>query len=285
MTAAVVFAGGASLGAVEVGMLRALLERSIAPDLVVGTSVGGLNAAFFAGTPTLAGVAEMDRVWRSISTLMVFPPSPVTTLLGLIGRRDHLVSAAGLRRLVRRNLAYRRLEDAALPVHVVAAEVVSGLEVRLSAGDPLPALLATSAVPAVFAPVRVGDRLLTDGAVADNTPISHAVDLGADVVYVLPAGHACALPRPPRSALGMALHALTLVLDQRLVVDIDRYSAQVGLRVVPPLCPLAVSPADFSRGGELFDRAYRQTRDWLAARGDNSTGLRRLRPHPHEPPP
>lgn len=67
MTTAVVFAGGASLGAVEVGMLRALLERSIAPDLVVGTSVGGLNAAFFAGTPTLAGVAEMDRIWRSLS--------------------------------------------------------------------------------------------------------------------------------------------------------------------------------------------------------------------------
>jgi len=271
-------AGGASLGAVEVGMLQALLERDIHPDLVVGTSAGALNAAYFAGRPDLDGVHALAEVWRRTSTLQVFPPSPVDTTLGLLGLGDHLVSAAGVRATLRRNLSYRRLEDAPLPVHVVAAEVTSGREVLLSTGNAVDAVQASSAIPGIFPPVTIDGRVLMDGGVADNTPIAQAAGLGAVRVYVLPTGYPCALPRPPRSALAMALHALSIVFSERLVVDIDRFRTVLDLHVVPPLCPLGVNAADFSQADVLISRAYRSTIDWLDA-GQPDRATDELRSH------
>lgn len=263
MTTAFALAGGASLGAVEVGMLQALLERDIRPDLVVGTSAGALNSAYLAGRPDLDGVRRLGEVWRGLTLLRVFPPSPVDTALGLLGLGDHLVSSAGLRRIVRDNLTYGRLEEASLPVHVVATDVTSGLETLLSEGDTVDAVLASSAVPAVFPPVRVDGRALVDGAVADHTPVSQAATLGAERIYVLPTGFPCTLRRPPGSVLAVALQALVVVLSRRLALDVARVQDERDLRIVPPLCPLGVSPADFGQAGELIGRAYRSTVRWL----------------------
>jgi NTE family protein len=106
---------------------------------------------------------------------------------------------------------------------VVAAEVSTGNEVVLSDGPVIDAVMASVALPGVFPPVRIADGDLMDGAVANNTPISVAVEAGATTVYVLHAGYACALPASPRSALGMALHALTVILQQRLLADVATY--------------------------------------------------------------
>jgi NTE family protein len=103
-----------------------------------------------------------------------------------------------------------------------------------------------------------------DGGVVNNTPISHAIALGADTVWVLTTGYSCALAARPGSALGMALHALSLVVHHRLALDIERYSDVVDLRVVPPLCPIAVPPTDFSQGESLIERAYSHTAAWIA---------------------
>jgi NTE family protein len=84
-------------------------------------------------------------------------------------------------------------------------------------------------------------------------------------VWVLPTGYACALTSPPRSAIGIALQALTLLVNHRLAVDVERYRDVVEMKVVPSLCPLEVSPGDFSRARELIDAAFASTRDWLAA--------------------
>ncbi|TWP47575.1 patatin-like phospholipase family protein [Lentzea tibetensis] len=265
MTTAFVLAGGGSLGAVEVGMLAALEDADVRPDLVVGTSVGAVNAAWLGSGAAVGGLIE---VWNSLSRNDIFPIRPVRGLLGFVGLRDHLVPNTGLRRLLRRNLSYERLEDAVIGVHVGAADVLSGAEVLLSTGDAIEAVLASTAVPGVFPPVLIDDRHLVDGGAVNNTPVSHAVALGADPVWVLPTGYACALPAPPSSALGMALQALTLLVNHRLALDVERYADAVTLRVVPTLCPLHTSPADFSQSRELIDRAREQTREWLAAGAD-----------------
>jgi NTE family protein len=260
---AFVLSGGASLGAVQVGMLRALLERGVVPDLIVGSSVGALNGAWLSARPDASGVDELAAIWASIRRQDVFPVHPLGGLLGFLGRRNHLVPNTGLEHLVRRHLPSTRLEDARVPLHLVATEVRTGREVLLSRGDSVPAILASAAIPGVFPPVRIGSHDLMDGGVVNNTPISHAVHLGATVVYVLPTGYACELPESPRSTLGMVLHALTLVIEQQLMTDIERFEDVVELHVIPPLCPLAVSPADFSRSGELIRRAHAASREWL----------------------
>jgi NTE family protein len=182
---AFVLSGGASLGAIQVGMTRALYERGIVPDLLVGTSAGALNAAFLAvRPPTVATTQELAAVWRALHRDDVFPIDVRTLVGGLANRRDHLVSDRGVRRLARRHLLIERLEDSPVPLHLVAYDALAGEELRLSEGPALDALLASSAIPGVLPPVEWGERLLVDGGVVDNTPISHAIELGADRVYV-----------------------------------------------------------------------------------------------------
>ncbi len=281
MTTAFVLSGGGSLGAAQVGGLVALTEAGIRPDLIVGCSAGAMNGAWLAGWSDDAGVRALAAVWRGLSRTTVFPARPMTGLLGLLGRRRYLVPYSGLRKLLTENLRFGRLEDAPIPLAVVATDVLSGRDVRLCEGDAVRAILASTAVPGVFPPVRVGGREFIDGGLVNNTPISHAVALGADTVWVLPTGYSCALPKVPATVLGMALYGLTLALNQRLAVDVEHYQNVVDLRVAPPLCAERISPADFSNADELIRRAYDSTRQWLASSQQPTTAgqLAVLRTH------
>jgi NTE family protein len=247
VTTALVLSGGGSFGAVQVGMLHALADHGIVPDLLTGTSVGAVNGAYLAGRPGRDGLDRLTRIWRSIRRSDIFPFDPALSVRALVGRSNHVVRNHKFRRLLQAYIHYQNLEDAKLPLLVVATDVTSGKEAVLSRGSVIEAVLASIAVPGIFPPVRIGGKLLMDGAVANNSPISVAVEHGATTIYVLHAGYACALQTPPRSALGMAMHALTVILQRRLLTDIAAYRASVHLRVVPPVCPMEISPADFSQ--------------------------------------
>jgi NTE family protein len=183
---AFVFSGGASLGALQVGMLRALYEQGIVADVLVGTSVGALNAAFVASRPqTPATAAELARVWRSLQREDLFPVSLRTLVSGLCRQRDHLVPDRGLRSQVSRYIEFEDLSEAPVPLHVVAYDLIEGNEVLLSDGRAVEAITAAASIPGIFPPVTIGERCLIDGGVVNNTPISHAVELGAERIYVL----------------------------------------------------------------------------------------------------
>lgn len=122
---AFVFAGGGSFGAIHVGMLHALARRGIAADMVVGSSVGALNGAYYAGNPTIEGIQQLEAIWRGLRRSEVFPMS-WRTIMGFLYRRDFLIPSDGLRQLVDRHLTYRNLEDAKVPVHIVATDILSG---------------------------------------------------------------------------------------------------------------------------------------------------------------
>src|ERR1700686_2626799 len=121
---AFVLAGGGSLGAVQVGMLAALARRGVVPALIVGASVGAINAAYYAAEPDERGVARLKRIWLQLRRTDVFPFSPVASLLGLLGKTDHLIASTALRSLIESELPYQRLEDARLPCHVVATDAL-----------------------------------------------------------------------------------------------------------------------------------------------------------------
>lgn len=264
MSTAFVLSGGGSLGAVQVGMMQALADRAVEPDFLVGASAGALNAAYVAGRGfTRATVDDLARIWTGLRRQDVFPFAPHHHMLALAGARPALCTSGALRRLIDSHLGYDALEDATLPVHVVTTDVLSGTEVLLSSGDAGRAVLASASIPAVLPAVEVDGRLVFDGGVADNTPVSQAVALGADRIFVLPAGTACALEAPPRSALSTAVHALTLLIEQRLVHDVAAYHDQVELIVLPPLCPLSVSSLDFRHADQLIARARDASHRWL----------------------
>src|SRR5215469_9710572 len=152
---AFVLAGGAALGAMQAGMVRAL------------------NAAFLASRPaTVATAQELAAVWRGLRRSDILPLRPATLLGGLAGRRDHLIPDQALRRLAARHLQFGLLEQAAIPLHLVAFDLLAGTEVRLSDGPAVDAVLGATAIPGVLPPVPWRGRLLADGGIADNTPVS-----------------------------------------------------------------------------------------------------------------
>ena len=283
---AFVLSGGASLGAIQVGMLKALYERGIAPDVIVGTSAGALNGAYIASRPPdLRTARSLADIWLSLRAAQVFPPRPATALLALTGRRDHLVPATGLRSLLASYLQFDRLEQAAIPFHVITTDVRTGHERRLSTGRADTAVLASAAIPGVFPVVQMDGADLVDGGVANNTPISDAAELGATRIYVLPTGITCELPKPPRGAVPMLVHAITLLVNQRLAQDIADFKDAAELIVLPPPCPLDVLPSDFGQARELIDRSYELAGAALdhpdPAGYWTPRSLERLQPHSH----
>ncbi|UVJ45601.1 patatin-like phospholipase family protein [Pseudomonas sp. LS1212] len=278
---AFVLAGGGSLGAVQVGMLKALNKEQIKPDFIVGASVGAINAAYYAASPDEAGIARLEQIWMSLRRTDIFPFSTLGTVLCLLGRRDHFALPRQLRALIASQLPYRRLEEAALPCHVVATDVLDGTEVILSSGEIEEALLASAAIPAVFPGVTIAGRSLIDGCVSSNTPISAAVSLGATRLVIIPTGSPCVLQAPPRGALAIVMHSLNLMAMRQLLADVDRFSGRCELIVVPPLCPLAVNTYDFSQTGELIRRAEEATLHWLEGGLQNTDPHHTLAPHHH----
>lgn len=263
---AFVFAGGGSFGAIQVGMLHSLVSRGVAADMVCGSSVGALNGAYYAGNPTLDGVRKLETIWRSLRRTDVFPVT-WRTLLGFLRRRDFLVTTNGLRALIETHLPYRNLEDARIPMHVVATDILSAETVVLSKGPACEAILASAAIPAAFAPVQLSELFLADGAISSNTPVRVAVAQGANRLVILPTGYACARETPPAGAVASALHALTLLIARQLISELEHLPPEIDYYVLPPLCPLDGSPYDFSHTDELIARAIKSTDEWIDGGG------------------
>ncbi|WMC12065.1 patatin-like phospholipase family protein [Oceanimonas pelagia] len=279
---ALVLAGGGSLGAVQVGMLQALIEHGFHAELVVGASVGAINGAYFAARPHRHGVEELADIWLSLRSEDVFPIHTFSALKSLLLGQNHLVPADALAHLLERRLPVARIEDTQLPLHIVATELLTGREAVLSAGPLLEALLASAAIPLVYPHREVAGKALVDGSVASNTPIASAVALGAKRLLVLPTGFGCACPAVPASMASLALHTLNLLSMWQLVRDVEHYQHQADIHVVAPLCPQAVSVFDFSVTAGLIRRARLHTQRWLREGGLNRTGVPdSLRPHHH----
>ena len=278
---ALIFAGGGSFGAIQVGMMHALAASGVTADMVVGSSVGAINGAYYAGAPHLKGVLELETIWRGLTRHDIFPIT-WRTLLNFLWRRDFLISHDGLRKLLEDHMPYRNLEDAQLPVHIVATDIVTGDSVVLSDGSAVEAIVASTAIPGAFAPVPYQGRYLSDGAISSNTPIRIAVAKGARRLIILPTGYACATDAPPIGAVANVLHALTLLIARQLVSELEGLPSNIEYYVVPPLCPLVGSPYDFSRTSDHIERAIKSTDAWLAQGGLEKRHIPgELRAHDH----
>jgi len=278
---AFVLAGGGSLGAVQAGMLTELMATGVKPDFIVGVSAGALNGAFLAFDPSATMVDLISQLWRRITTREALSFS-WRSLYRLLGFKGHLSEAEGLIRLLERELPYRTFDATRIPLHIVASDEVTGAEVVLDSGEVIPAVLASTAIPGMFPPVTIGGRRLVDGVIATGTPISTAARLGATRLIVLPCGFTCVEHGVPRHALGRAMHAINLLGARQLRQDFERYQDALQLRIVPPLCPQACSPLDYSKGSTLIEAARLSTRRWLDEHGLEREGFpQQLAIHSH----
>ena len=166
-------------------MLRALLEREIVPDVVIGTSAGALNGAAIAYAPNLTGVAQLAAAWEQLRSDHVFPGGKLHRAWNVVRRGTHLFGSEGLEAAIHHSTPARSFSDLEIPLRVIACDLDTGEEVVLARGPLKPALLASTALPGVFPIVHHDGRRLVDGGVVDNVPLSHALAGPVDRVFVL----------------------------------------------------------------------------------------------------
>jgi NTE family protein len=262
---AIVLGGGGNLGATQVGMLRALLERGIKPDVLVGCSVGALNAAGLAADPTLDGVERLEQVWRELDGEAIVASGRLSALWLLTRKYRSLQQNDGLRKLIQSSLPFRTFEEARVPLHVVATSLRTGGERWFHRGPVVEPILASAALPAVFPPVEIDGEMLIDGAVVNNVPISKAVELGATRIYVLHVGNFERPRRAPKRPIDALLQSFSIARNFRFQHEATAPPPGVDLYVLPGIDPGNVKYNDFGRSRELIDKAYRATAAHLDA--------------------
>lgn len=262
-TTAFVFSGGGIFGAMQVGQLQALLERGVLPDLIVGTSIGAINGAAFASDPTTSGLERLRETWLAMRSTDVFPGGPVARAAKALRRGDHLLDNRGIRRVIDR-IEARSFESLKVPFHAVTTRLKTGEEQVFTSGPLAPALLASAALPGVFAPVAINGERYTDGGVVNNTPISVAVAAGATKLYVLTCGRTNLTARDARRPLDVMVQAFAHSRARRFEHDLERYGTQVQIEVLPVSDPPTIRYDDLSRTPELMQRAHVEARSYLA---------------------
>jgi predicted acylesterase/phospholipase RssA len=309
---AFVLSGGGARGALQVGMLKALLEHGEHPDVLVGTSVGAWNGTWLARQPTLAGIASLENVWRTLKPVHVLlgrepaanTPSQVLRGMLMIAAARHinngypsLYSNAGLHQLLDRHLSDLTFESLALPLRVVATNLTSGKRTIFTNGPLAPALLASAAIPGVFPPVRIEDDMYVDGGAVDNTNLDIAIQMGARRLFILDVGYDATGEgeslwdgiQPGDLKRGQLLsanlpHAVAAVLERTTQV-VSRYHLQHSLEHIPPGIEVHVLRAstpggggalDFARAPEWMERGYLATNQYLRTHSRRHTHLQAL---------
>ena len=268
---AFVFPGGAARGATQVGMLQALTEHGVRPSVCVGSSVGAIHAAHFARHPDGDGLPVLAELWGRIGARAVFPASVTRLLRGAAGLSDGFVSRRGLRRMLEQEFGEAQLEDSPVDTRVVAADVATGERVVIGRGRAVDAIMASAAIPGVFAPVEFEGRRLADAALAANTPVRSAYEERPDRILVLSTG--CTPNEAPRGAVGLAMHALELLIAHQLRRDLAELQPCLPIHLVPPVCPAPTSLIGFGAASKSIELAYESTAAWIDAGGLDDTSI------------
>jgi NTE family protein len=251
---AFVLSGGGNQGVSQVGMLRALIERGIVPDVVIGTSAGALNGAAVAYAPNLTGVAQLAAVWEQLQTDHVFPGGRIHRAWNVVRRGTHLFGNEGLAALIHHSTPARSFSDLEVPLRVIATDLDTGEEVVLARGPLKPALLASTALPGVFPIVVHGGRRLVDGGVVNNVPLWHALSGPVDRVFVLNVSSGAG-DHAVRSPLDVVMTSFMHARNQRY--ELERHQAVEHVDVIDLPRPRdARELFDFSGARELIDAAY-----------------------------
>ncbi|HLB77677.1 MAG TPA: patatin-like phospholipase family protein [Candidatus Dormibacteraeota bacterium] len=263
--------GGGARGAAQVGMLRALLEAGIKPDLVVGTSVGAWNGAWLASDPTGTSLDRLAEVWQQI-TRASFDMVWWRAARNMVRRRPSLYDGRGITRLLARYLRVHTFEDLTVPLHVVAIDLSNGRKAVFSSGPLTPAVLASSAIPGVFPPITIDGRQHVDGGMVDPTGLETAVELGARRVYVLDCGYAGRLAAPLGSMNAVVDHAFQIAAQHRTRWTMERLERKAEIVHLRPSVGFLKQSMDFGYTQSYIDEGYRYAREALSRQGRGRTG-------------
>jgi NTE family protein len=265
---AFVLGGGGVLGAAEVGMLRALLERGVHPDLVVGTSVGAINGALVAADPTPGGTDRLRALWEALTSEGVFAGSLLSRVGTLVRTGTHVHPREPLRELLTTHLPVGTFAGLEVPFQCVAASIERAAERWFTEGTLVDAVLASCAVPGLLPPVELDGEHYLDGGLVHSIPVGRAVALGAGTVYVLHVGRIDRPLRPPTRPWQVATVAFEIARRHRFTADLAALPSGVTVHVLPAGDPAPPGTAnlryrDFSGVAARIDRAHAAAGEYL----------------------
>ncbi|MEZ5372621.1 MAG: patatin-like phospholipase family protein [Microthrixaceae bacterium] len=262
---AFVLGGGGSLGASQVGMLQALAEYQLRPDLIVGTSVGSLNGAFLASDP-LGAATRLSHLWPEFERDTFLPGSAWQSVRTLRSSRTNLYSNDGLARFLDDHLSVvPNIEDLVVPFVAMATDVDTRQPVALTDGPLKSALLASAAIPGVFPAVERDGRALYDGGIVANLPVRQALSMGAKSLVLLDCNDRGKQRSQPKSVREVIEWTLTLMLGRQANADLPYIGHNVPVVYLPGPRRAASSPLDFDRTVELMRGAYEASREFLGS--------------------
>ena len=249
---ALVLGGGAGLGAFEIGVIDAMARQGMRPDFLVGTSVGALNAAYWAFHPTSDVGEQLLGAWLDSAGVSLFAEAPWKWIRRLVSHHDHLLGHSAQVSLIRRRLGdHLRIEDAAIPLAIVATDDDSGERVVLRRGRLTTALLASIAIPGLFAPVALDGRLLVDGGVVANCDLESVVDAGlVRAVVVDPMG--VGTTRGHGDLVFEFEHAIAASMRRQTDLALRAVSDRLDVVLIRPTLTWSPRLLDFSHTRELF---------------------------------
>lgn len=249
---AFVLGGGGVLGAVEVGMLRALFEAGIKPDLLVGTSVGALNGALVATQPDLGVVDRLESLWTEVASgdAKVYESGPVRQVRRALTTGTHLHSSRPLRERLARELGDVEFADLAVPFQCVAASIEKAGEHWFTEGRVVDAVVASAAVPGLLPPAEVDGEHFLDGGIVNSIPVGRAAELGAKTIYVLQVGRIERPLKPPTRPWEVARVSFEIARRHRFHRDMASLPRSVKAHVLP------------TGGGSARDDSLRAFRDF-----------------------
>ena len=274
---AFVLGGGGVLGAVEVGMLRALFRAGFRPDLVVGTSIGAVNGALVAADPTESVTNRLVRLWASPEAAAVYGDS-IARQMRRFAARTHLHSPLPLRRLLETELGERStFADLKVPFRCCAASIERAAEHWFDSGPLVDAVLASSSVPGLLPPMRIDGEHFVDGGIVNSIPVGEAVRVGAKLIFVLHVGR---IERPlalPRRPWEVAQVTFEIARRHRFARELASLPDDVQVHVLPAGggesrddSPWAYR--DMAAVGRRISRAYTASRGYLAANVQPASG-------------
>jgi len=258
-----VLGGGGSLGAVQVGMLQALGEHDITPDIVAGTSVGSLNGAVVALNPQSAA-NRLSHLWARMTRERVFPGGLLAQVRTLQHTKTHLFPSTGLAAVITDFMgADVTFADLALPFAAMAMDIATARPHVLRDGRLLPALLASAAIPGIFPPVQLGPLQLYDGGLVANVPMRQALAMGARSLVVLDCNFPGHIPDPPGTIAEVLFYTAMVTMRSQAVFEAPVIAADVPVIYLHGPEPHPVSPLDFRHTGTLIEAAYEAARSFL----------------------
>jgi NTE family protein len=270
---AFVLSGGGNLGALQVGMLRALMERRIEPDLVLGCSVGALNGAAIATDPSLAMVGRLQDMWRTLADHDVMPAGLLPTTVQLARKGVAIHDMAGLRRVLDSTVTASTFEELQVPFQCVAVALDEGAETWFEHGPLIDPILASAALPAVYPPVVIDGVRYLDGAIVNDVPVSRAVALDCDRIFVLHVG-SWDRPRPePKRPIDMAMYAYWLARRSRFQRDLASIPSDIEVIVLPPGATPVIKYNDLGHSDEMVSTSYQASSAFLDGRDGDRDDL------------